>query len=86
MVLARGDRDSGAVLLVVEEADCTRVVERGFDAAGRRAVVPVGPAKGDAAAVCRYWARRHDIDPDLWVVELRVAEAERLAAETIYAD
>jgi hypothetical protein len=87
MVLARGDRDSGSVLLVVEQRDGSpQLFERGFAPDGRRAVVPVGPAQGDPHAVLDYWHRRRRSDPDLWVVEVNVADAQRLAAETIYAD
>ncbi|MFV0624185.1 DUF1491 family protein [Sphingomonas sp. ac-8] len=87
MVLARGDRDSGSVLLLVEERGApTRLFERGFDRKGRRGVVAVGPQDGDPLAILDYWQRRRRSDPDLWVVEVCVAEAQRLAAETIFAD
>ena len=33
-----------------------------------------------------YIARAMDRDPDLWVVELDVAQAERFAAETLLFD
>jgi hypothetical protein len=87
MVLARGDRDSGSVLLVVEQrGGPPQLFERGYGPDGRRAVVPVGPAQRDPHAVLDYWQRRRRSDPDLWVVEVNVADAQRLAAETIYAD
>ncbi|HWV11973.1 MAG TPA: DUF1491 family protein, partial [Sphingobium sp.] len=31
----------------------------------------------------QYLARRRRSDPDLWVIELDIADAERFAAETI---
>jgi hypothetical protein len=36
--------------------------------------------------IAAYWRRRRERDPDLWVIELDIAEAERFAAETILAD
>ncbi|WP_333929024.1 DUF1491 family protein [Sphingomonas sp. LR55] len=33
-----------------------------------------------------YWRRRRARDPDLWVVEVDIAAAERFAAETILDD
>lgn len=87
MVLARGDRDSGSVLLLVEaRGAATQLFERGYDRDGRRAMVSAGPTDGDPYAILDYWQRRRRSDPDLWVVEVCVAEAQRLAAETIFAD
>lgn len=85
VVLARGDRDSGQVLLVVEPRDGgAQLWERGLDAGGRRVPVRVGP--DDPAAVTDYWRRRRRSDPDLWVIEATVAGAERFAATTLFAD
>lgn len=87
MVLARGDRDSGIVLLLVEQrGGPSQLFERGYGPDGRRAIVQVGPQDGDPGAVIDYWQRRRRSDPDLWVVEVNVADAQRLAAETIFAD
>ena len=33
-----------------------------------------------------YWRRRRASDPDLWVIEVDIAAAERFAAETILDD
>ncbi|MCC2977660.1 DUF1491 family protein [Sphingomonas sp. PL-96] len=87
MVLARGDRDSGSVLLVAEHrGGPPQLFERGYAPDGRQAVVQVGPSQGDPQMILDYWQRRRRSDPDLWVVEVNVADAQRLAAETIYAD
>ncbi|MFZ3484348.1 DUF1491 family protein [Sphingomonas sp. 3-13AW] len=87
MVLARGDRDSGIVLLLVEaHGEPSLLFERGYDREGRRCVVRVGPESGDPHELVDYWQRRRRSDPDLWVVEVNVADAQRLAAETIFAD
>jgi hypothetical protein len=87
MVLARGDRESGIVLLLVEARGApSQLFERGYDREGRRCVVRVGPESGDPHELVDYWQRRRRSDPDLWVVEVNVADAQRLAAETIFAD
>lgn len=84
MVLARGDADDGSILLITADrgADC-RAFERGIADRGDPVLVPVGPVGGDAAALGDYWRRRRASDPDLWVIELDIAQAERFAAETI---
>ena len=58
--------------------------ERGIGPDGEPALVRSGPsAFDDPFAVSDYWQRRRSRDPDLWVVELDIASAERFAAETI---
>ncbi|MHA6721589.1 DUF1491 family protein [Sphingomonas sp. RS2018] len=85
MVLARGDATAGGVLALVEApGDRVPVIlERGLgDASG---LVRSGPVDGDAMAITDYWQRRRARDPDLWVVEVIVADGERFVAETIAA-
>jgi len=84
MVLARGDADGGAILLIMSERGAGgRAFERGLRERGDPPLVPVGPAHADAEALADYWQRRRAHDPDLWVIELDIAQAERFAAETI---
>lgn len=84
MVLAKGDASAGTILIVATERGAEpRVFERGYDAQGLPALVATGPADGDMQAVDDYWRRRRARDPDLWVIELDIASAERFAAETI---
>lgn len=81
-VLARGDPDSGAILLVTSDRDRdVQCYERGWDEKGNDVLVATGPA-GDPDA-SDYWQRRRSRDSDLWVVALDSAEAKRFAAETI---
>jgi len=82
-VLARGDEGSGAILVVAVEGARTRLLERGFDEAGRPAVADATPPDATPAELDEYWRRRRTRDPDLWVVELDVAGVERLVAETL---
>lgn len=84
MVLAKGDVDAGAVLiLALERGGNPRFFERGIGPAGVSALVPSGPAEQNDADIIAYWQRRRDRDPDLWVIELDIADAERFAAETM---
>ncbi|MBB3879427.1 DUF1491 family protein [Sphingomonas pseudosanguinis] len=80
MVLAKGDAQAGGILMVIIGADRReRVLERGIGPDGRTALIDSTPAND----VIGYWRRRRARDPDLWVIELDGAAAERFAAETI---
>lgn len=82
-VLARGDAQAGAVLVVVSDrGGPERLLERGIGGDGRAALIDATPADD----LDGYWRRRRARDPDLWVVALDVAGAERLAAETLLGD
>jgi hypothetical protein len=85
MVRAKGDPESGAILLILDEGTgAPRLVERAIGPLGLPALVATGPTdSADAAARESYWRRRRERDPDLWVIELNIASAERFAAETI---
>lgn len=85
MVLAKGDPDSGSILIVATQRGAdAQCYERGWDAQSRPALVPTGPT-GDSE-VAEYWQRRRDRDRDLWVVELDSPDAKRFGAETIVYD
>ena len=80
MVLAKGDAQGGGILVIVIEADRReRVLERGIGPDGKTALIDSTPAND----ILSYWQRRRARDPDLWVVELDGAAAERFTAETI---
>lgn len=80
MVLARGQAESGAILLICLERGVFQAVrERVLGIDGQYDWVVVGP---DAATgVDAYLDRRRTRDPDLWLIELDIAQAERFAAE-----
>lgn len=87
MVLAKGDAMSGAILVLALNRGVDPVFhERGFGPDGTVALIRTGPTSSDSAAIDDYWQRRRRNDPDLWVVELDIAAAERFAAETIGVD
>ncbi|MBU3076918.1 DUF1491 family protein [Sphingomonas quercus] len=84
-VLARGDDQAGAVLLIVaQRGEITRIIERGHDLDGaelwRDAAPQVLEGKAD---LNDYLTRRRHADPDLWAVELDIADSQRFIAETI---
>ena len=82
-VLARGDENSGAVLVILTERGADpRILERIMLPDGRYAwQSPNGQMIAQAAEVPELIARRRRFDPDLWVVELDVPSTERFTAE-----
>lgn len=85
MVLAKGDLQAGAILIVAcEKGKDFKVLERGIGPNGQVELVsPQTVAADDPDTVTAYWQRRRARDPDLWVLELDIPDAERFAAETI---
>ncbi len=80
VVVARGDPTSGAVLLICMEKNVVRsVIERVLDHTAGYVWTHV--FDGDEPSREKYLARRRERDPDLWIVELDIANAERFAAE-----
>ncbi|WP_336962020.1 DUF1491 family protein [Sphingobium aquiterrae] len=84
-VLRKGDATSGAILVqCLEKGRETALLERVPDYEGGYRLMPCGPASGaEPQERAHYLDRRRRADPDLWVIELDIAEAERFAAETI---
>jgi len=82
---ARGDEQAGAILVItLDKGANPRVWERGIGPSGAVGLISVGPQASDNEEEIRdYWRRRRARDPDLWVIELDIAQAERFAAETI---
>jgi hypothetical protein len=82
-VMAKGDEIAGALLIIAQDrGENARAYERGIGPSGDTEMIAVGP-NGDARAGTDYWIQRRRNDPDLWVVEVDIAGAERFAAETI---
>lgn len=83
-VLAKGDAEGGALLLVAAGRDgSARLFERGLGPRSEAAAIDSTPADPTAQAIEDYWRRRRKSDPDLWVIELDIPDAERFAAETL---
>ncbi len=85
MVLAKGDGQAGTILMITcKKGHDFRILERAIGPTGRVELLsPHRVSSDDADAVTAYWQRRRASDPDLWVLELDIPEAERFAAETI---
>lgn len=84
-MLARGDDQAGAILVItLEKGVNPRAWERGIGPSGAVELISVGPqAPDNEREIYDYWQRRRARDPDLWVIELDIAQAERFAAETM---
>lgn len=82
-ILAKGDETSGIILVQC----CDRGVqgplfERRFAATGAYVWESVGPdGANDGESRENYRERRQKADPDLWIIELDIADAPRLVAE-----
>jgi len=83
-VLGRGDPESGAMLLVVtSRGRHVGCLERILGMEGAYEWRTAGPAKtAESAEVASFLAKRRQFDPDLWLIELDIAEPERFIAET----
>lgn len=83
VVLARGDAQTGGLLISLATRDGSpRLIERALDLDGSARLIDSTPS----GPVDDYWRRRRASDPDLWVIELDIADGERFAAETILND
>jgi len=83
-VIARGDAIAGTILLLCRERGIAKsLLERTADLDGDYRWTPCGPQDVDSESTRdSYIQRRRDRDPDLWLIELDVADAERFIAET----
>ncbi|ALR19541.1 DUF1491 family protein [Sphingobium baderi] len=84
-VLVKGDATSGVILIqALERGQENGLFERVPDYAGGYRFAACGPAPDKGReALAQYIERRRRSDPDLWIIELDIADAERFAAETI---
>jgi hypothetical protein len=87
-ILHKGDGMSGVIIVqLLERGRFQRLIERMTDLDGRQNMVRCGPENTDQVIEIEdYISRRKRSDPDLWLVELDVAEGERFAAEVLCAD
>lgn len=84
VIVAKGDATAGSILLIcLDKGARTAFRERLLGADGRYGWAAVGPAlDAEFTEVDGWLARRQSRDPDLWIVELDIPNAERFAAET----
>ena len=84
VIVAKGDATAGSILLIcLEKGVRTAFRERLLGSGGGYEWAAVGPeVDADAQAVAAWLERRRARDPDLWIVELDIPNAQRFAAET----
>lgn len=83
-VIAKGEETAGAILILCSErGEPKALLERTVDLDGGYRWTPCGPQDVESSeSRDSYIQRRRDRDPDLWLIELDIADAERFAAET----
>ena len=82
-VLAKGDATAGALLVILVERDgATRLMEQTLQREGRYVWQDVGlEDAANSESLDRFLLKRRRFDPDIWLIELTIASAERFAAE-----
>lgn len=88
MIIQKGDPIGGVIMIqAMEKGQFRGFFERMTDLSGKQSMVACGPEiVSQDIEKSDYIARRRKSDPDLWLVELDVAAAERFAAETLCND
>jgi len=81
-VLHKGDPMAGAIAVILAERGARRcILERLLQPDGDYAWQSTRREVADEAGFAAFLERRRRFDPDLWIVELDIASAERFAAE-----
>lgn len=82
-VIAKGERDAGVILiLTIEKGGNTRLWERMPALDGSRDyAISISEDTEKTGKIAEYITRRTARDPDIWVIELDIAEPERFIAE-----
>lgn len=83
MVLQKGDRISGAILIIcLEKGKDPRLLEKmpSLDGPSNWQVIWPQPVEKQQD-LDEYLKRRSNFDPDLWLIELDIPDAEQLIAE-----
>src|SRR5689334_9625474 len=87
-VLAHGDETAGAIMLVIAaRGETQRLLTRRLDAEGSYIwddlALPQPGGESGTGEVDQLVERARRRDPDLWVLELDIADAQRFADELI---
>jgi hypothetical protein len=82
-VLATGDRTAGTIMVILaEKGRIIRVLERVLRGGEGYSWQEVATqAAGNEDEFKKFLSRRRKFDPDMWILELDTASAERFAAE-----
>lgn len=85
-VMRKGDEVAGVIILLcLERGVSCGLFERmpDYEEGGYR-LVRCGPeSETDSVEASQYLERRIKSDPDIWLIELDIAQPQRFAAETI---
>ncbi|MDQ8757017.1 DUF1491 family protein [Sphingosinicella sp. LHD-64] len=82
VVVAKGDETAGAIAVILaEKGRKACLLERALQPDGRYAWQASSQDVEKAEEFERLLKRKRSFDPDLWIVELDIASAERFAAE-----
>lgn len=86
-VLRKGEAISGAIIVqLTDRGENQGLFERVTALSGEAQLVPCGPPiNSQGAEITQYLDKRLRVDPDIWIVELDIPQAQRLAAETLCA-
>ena len=82
-VIRKGDRISGSILIIcIEKGENPRLLEKMPSLDGPSTWQKIWPQDIDKQQnLDEYLARRNKFDPDIWLIELDIPDAERLIAE-----
>ena len=81
-VLASGDEHSGIILILcADRGQPGPLLERRFSPQGHYIWEAVVPADSNDESRSNYQDRRRKADPDMWLIELDIADAPQLVAE-----
>jgi hypothetical protein len=84
-VIHKGDPSGGVILVqLLDRGRFRTLMERMTGLSGHQTMVATGPTSdAQQSEIYDYISKRRRSDPDLWLIELDVAEGERFAAETL---
>ncbi len=87
VILRKGDPERGSLLMVIRSRGAfISCLQRTLKPDGRYSWGPLGPAASESEEkVAQFLARQTGFDPDLWLIELDIAQPERFIAETTFA-
>lgn len=81
-VVRKGDRERGQILICLHERSrYATFVERALAEGGEYRWQKAGPAREDAGDIDSFVQRRLRSDPDLWLIDLDIADSERFIVE-----
>jgi hypothetical protein len=82
-VLARGDAQAGGIFLIITERGAiAAILEQGYDLDGLPVWRDAAPqVLGGKISINHYLTKMRQTDPDLWFVELDVADSQQFVAQ-----